>query len=143
MKSSTIITFFLNTASICTLSNAFSIHPIQHSRRLATLSAATNQDNHQYQKDEEINKYSKNDSRRKFLEMFTLIGTTAVVSPLPGNALVKGNAPPPKKKASEERKCVNVEECQEMAERYISYPTISFVSYHLCPTFHVYSSYQK
>jgi hypothetical protein len=38
--------------------------------------------------------------------------------PLPANALVKGNAPPPKKKASdEERKCVNVEECQEMAER--------------------------
>jgi len=32
---------------------------------------------------------------------------------------VKGNAPPPKKSASsgEERKCRNVEECQEQAEK--------------------------
>jgi FKBP-type peptidyl-prolyl cis-trans isomerase len=37
----------------------------------------------------------------------------------PANALVKGNAPPPTKKAPalEERKCRNVEECQEMAEK--------------------------
>ena len=36
----------------------------------------------------------------------------------PVNALVKGVAPPPPKKAAGDRpKCVNVEECQEMAEK--------------------------
>jgi hypothetical protein len=64
-------------------------------------------------------------SRRNFLEKLTVAGLGAVTAtstiistmPEPANALVKGNAPPPKKKATEERKCVNVEECQEMAER--------------------------
>lgn len=61
-----------------------------------------------------------NNNRRNFLQTI-IVGTSSAIvvgSPLPGNALVKGNAPPPKKKASsEERKCTNVEECQEMAER--------------------------
>ena len=40
-----------------------------------------------------------------------------VSSPSPSNALVKGVAPPPKKKSGEKSKCTNVEECQAMAEQ--------------------------
>lgn len=43
-----------------------------------------------------------------------------LTSPLPSHALVKGNAPPPKSSppgSSSEKKCRNVEECQEQAER--------------------------
>lgn len=59
-------------------------------------------------------------NRRKALSF--LFTTTTAVATLPSEkalALVKGNAPPPPKKLSsnEERKCRNVEECQEMAER--------------------------
>lgn len=43
--------------------------------------------------------------------------TVSTIQPQQCEALVKGNAPPPKKGPSEERKCRNVEECQEMAER--------------------------
>jgi FKBP-type peptidyl-prolyl cis-trans isomerase len=42
-------------------------------------------------------------------------GAATVVVPLPANALVKGNTPPPKKKPGE-RSCTNVEECQQLAE---------------------------
>uniref|UniRef100_A0A6U3WNG8 peptidylprolyl isomerase n=1 Tax=Skeletonema marinoi TaxID=267567 RepID=A0A6U3WNG8_9STRA len=58
-------------------------------------------------------------SRATFLTT-TLTSSAAlwINSAQPSNALVKGNAPPPKKSASsEERKCRNVEECQEQAER--------------------------
>ena len=64
-------------------------------------------------------------SRRSVLESapaflsFALLGASAV-TPLPCNALVKGNAPPPKASppgSSSEKKCRNVEECQEQAER--------------------------
>ena len=44
----------------------------------------------------------------------------AAATPLPSHALVKGNAPPPKSSppgSSPEKKCRNVEECQEQAER--------------------------
>jgi hypothetical protein len=48
-----------------------------------------------------------------------MITATTNLAPEKAHALVKGNAPPPPKKLSsnEERKCRNVEECQEMAER--------------------------
>lgn len=53
-------------------------------------------------------------------EFFQAAVSFASLLTLPRNAdaLVKGNAPPPKKGTpSDERKCRNVEECQEMAER--------------------------
>lgn len=61
-------------------------------------------------------------NRRKALSFLFTTTTTTAVATLPSEkayALVKGNAPPPPKKPSsnEERKCRNVEECQEMAER--------------------------
>ena len=60
-------------------------------------------------------------SRAQFLAT-TLTSSAALwtTTAQPSNALVKGNAPPPKKSASsggEERKCRNVEECQEQAEK--------------------------
>mmetsp|Transcript_9520 Transcript_9520/g.17896 ORF Transcript_9520/g.17896 Transcript_9520/m.17896 type:complete len:316 (+) Transcript_9520:161-1108(+) len=46
------------------------------------------------------------------------ISSTTILYPQSANALVKGNAPPPTKKAPlEERKCRNVDECQEMADK--------------------------
>mmetsp|Transcript_5664 Transcript_5664/g.8218 ORF Transcript_5664/g.8218 Transcript_5664/m.8218 type:complete len:312 (+) Transcript_5664:104-1039(+) len=56
-------------------------------------------------------------SRATFLTT-TLTSSAAlwINSAQPSNALVKGNAPPPKK-SSAERTCRNVEECQEQAER--------------------------
>eukprot|EP00815_Leptocylindrus_aporus_P003092 CAMPEP_0116063156 /NCGR_PEP_ID=MMETSP0322-20121206/8241_1 /TAXON_ID=163516 /ORGANISM="Leptocylindrus danicus var. apora, Strain B651" /LENGTH=269 /DNA_ID=CAMNT_0003548709 /DNA_START=243 /DNA_END=1052 /DNA_ORIENTATION=+ len=62
-------------------------------------------------------------SRRKVLARaaFSIAGTSLVgkdlMIPLPAYALVKGVAPPPPKRKGEGRKCVNVEECQEMAEK--------------------------
>ena len=49
-----------------------------------------------------------------------VFAATTLTSPLPSHALVKGNAPPPKSSppgSSSEKKCRNVEECQEQAER--------------------------
>lgn len=66
------------------------------------------------------NEQSNSISRAQFLTTSlttsAALWTTTVQS---SNALVKGNAPPPKKSASsgEERKCRNVEECQEQAEK--------------------------
>ncbi len=70
---------------------------------------------------------NEENDRRSFLQttLTSIVGGTTTASafistftPSPANALVKGNAPPPKKKSSDgERKCTNVEECQEMAER--------------------------
>lgn len=58
--------------------------------------------------------------RRQFLESTALssIGMFTLFSnPNVANALVKGNAPPPKKSAGGEKpKCTNVEECQAAAE---------------------------
>lgn len=59
----------------------------------------------------------KNISRHRFLAT-TASALLPIIAASPANALVKGNAPPPKKKVSdggEGVKCVNVEECQEMA----------------------------
>lgn len=66
------------------------------------------------------NEQSNSISRAQFLT--TSLTTSAALwttTVQPSNALVKGNAPPPKKSASsgEERKCRNVEECQEQAEK--------------------------
>lgn len=55
-------------------------------------------------------------SRSSFLYSAASI-TFLLTQPNETHALVKGIAPPPKKGPSEERKCRNVEECQEMAER--------------------------
>lgn len=52
----------------------------------------------------------------------SLLFTTAATltsNPSQANALVKGNAPPPKKQKSEV-KCTNVEECQEQAEKSLA-----------------------
>ena len=54
--------------------------------------------------------------RRQVLHGMALAGFALLASPLASNALVKGVAPPPPKKASGDKpKCTNVEECQEMA----------------------------
>jgi len=55
-----------------------------------------------------------------FFATVTTVTTTTITSPLPANALVKGNAPPPaasKKSGDDRPKCTNVEECQALAER--------------------------
>jgi len=74
----------------------------------------------QTDENEQINNTpSSSISRGRFLAT-TLTSSAAlwINTAQPSNALVKGNAPPPKKSASsEERKCRNVEECQEQAER--------------------------
>ena len=55
---------------------------------------------------------------RKNFVILTTASLASTLLPRPSSALVKGNAPPPKKKPEEgERKCRNVEECQEMAEK--------------------------
>jgi FKBP-type peptidyl-prolyl cis-trans isomerase len=55
-------------------------------------------------------------SRREALQ--NIILSTTVVFPLTANALVKGNAPPPKRTISETKpKCTNVEECQAQAAK--------------------------
>lgn len=58
-------------------------------------------------------------SRLAFLQSIPIASAGFyIVQPQSADALVKGNAPPPPKRApSEERKCRNVEECQEMAEK--------------------------
>jgi hypothetical protein len=54
--------------------------------------------------------------RRQVLQGMAIAGFAFFASPLASNALVKGVAPPPPKKASGDKpKCTNVEECQEMA----------------------------
>ena len=62
--------------------------------------------------------------RRRVLDGVAAAGlawwTSLLVDPVhPSEALVKGNAPPPKKSAasSDKPKCTNVEECQAMAEQ--------------------------
>ncbi|KAL7508831.1 hypothetical protein ACHAXN_005892 [Cyclotella atomus] len=61
---------------------------------------------------------SNNDLTRKNFIALTTATIASTTLPPPSSALVKGNAPPPKKKPEEgERKCRNVEECQEMAEK--------------------------
>lgn len=62
-------------------------------------------------------KASSQQSRLGFLQSTAALVALSSLQVQPANALVKGNAPPPKKGVSEERKCRNVEECQEMAER--------------------------
>lgn len=61
-------------------------------------------------------------SRRNLLQNIMLATSSVCIAAIPqrSNALVKGNAPPPKSSSSSERKCRNVEECQEMAERLAS-----------------------
>ncbi|KAL9185805.1 hypothetical protein ACHAXT_003582 [Thalassiosira profunda] len=59
-------------------------------------------------------------SRHRFLASAASSALLPILAfPDTSHALVKGNAPPPKKKASDgsEVKCRNVEECQEMAEK--------------------------
>ena len=58
-------------------------------------------------------------TRHHFLTTTTsaLLPILTLSNPAPSNALVKGNAPPPKKGATEAVKCRNVEECQEEAEK--------------------------
>ena len=69
---------------------------------------------------------SRNDivvARRSVLQSTAaaaVFAAATLTSPLPSHALVKGNAPPPKSSppgSSSEKKCRNVEECQEQAER--------------------------
>lgn len=64
---------------------------------------------------------SKPSQRRPFL-VFTAqcISSLGLLNASPSNALVKGNAPPPPRKKSSgdnDKKCTNVEECQELAQR--------------------------
>uniref|UniRef100_A0A7S0ANI2 Peptidylprolyl isomerase n=1 Tax=Minutocellus polymorphus TaxID=265543 RepID=A0A7S0ANI2_9STRA len=58
-------------------------------------------------------------ARRSVLQSAAMFAAATLTSPLPSHALVKGNAPPPKSSppgSSSEKKCRNVEECQEQAE---------------------------
>lgn len=76
---------------------------------------------------EETNNETKDDgivvARRSVLQSSAaafVFAATTLTSPFPSHALVKGNAPPPKSSppgSSSEKKCRNVEECQEQAER--------------------------
>ncbi len=70
-----------------------------------------------------LNLRQPDDERPSSISRATFLTTTLTSSAAlwinsiqPSNALVKGNAPPPKK-SSAERTCRNVEECQEQAER--------------------------
>jgi len=60
-------------------------------------------------------------NRRDFLWKSSMSGlalmTASVSSLQPAQALVKGNAPPPKKSATTALKCTNVDECQKIAEQ--------------------------
>ena len=56
-------------------------------------------------------------SRPEFVQAAAVSLASLITMPQNADALVKGNAPPPKKGVSDERKCRNVEECQEMADR--------------------------
>ena len=59
-------------------------------------------------------------ARRSVLQSAAMVAATTLSNPLASHALVKGNAPPPKASppgSSSEKKCRNVEECQEQAER--------------------------
>jgi len=62
-----------------------------------------------------------NSHRRHFLTAATtaaMIISSSIVAPYAANALVKGVAPPPKRKAGDGAlKCTNVDECQALAER--------------------------
>jgi len=98
------------------------INPIIVSSLLASASAFTVRITQQRSK---ISLNAEEQTRLSFLQSATAAASAAcltlsTIQPLPANALVKGNAPPPKKGPSEERKCRNVEECQEMAENLAS-----------------------
>lgn len=59
-------------------------------------------------------------ARRSVLQSAAMVAAATLSTPLASHALVKGNAPPPKSSppgSSSEKKCRNVEECQEQAER--------------------------
>ena len=59
-------------------------------------------------------------ARRSVLQSAAMAAAATLSTPLTSHALVKGNAPPPKASppgSSSEKKCRNVEECQEQAER--------------------------
>jgi hypothetical protein len=57
-------------------------------------------------------------SRRQMLQGMAIASWALLLSPQPSQALVKGNAPPSKQKPSGDKpKCVNLEECQEQAEK--------------------------
>lgn len=96
-------------------------------RRTTAILHSSPPSNNQNNIDNEANKneFDQINNRRNFLSnSLTTMGVSSsyvFLSPHTANALVKGNAPPPKKKSSDEqRKCTNVEECQEMAERLAS-----------------------
>mmetsp|Transcript_27323 Transcript_27323/g.54669 ORF Transcript_27323/g.54669 Transcript_27323/m.54669 type:complete len:306 (+) Transcript_27323:116-1033(+) len=63
------------------------------------------------------------DRRRSFLRVLLSVPTVVAASSVgvlqPAEALVRGSAPPPPRKigSTSERKCVNLEECQELADR--------------------------
>jgi hypothetical protein len=68
-------------------------------------------------RDTKLHLSNKDLTRKNFIALSTATIASTIL-PSPSSALVKGNAPPPKKKPEEgERKCRNVEECQEMAEK--------------------------
>ena len=59
-------------------------------------------------------------ARRSVLQSAAMVAAATLSTPLASHALVKGNAPPSKSSppgSSPEKKCRNVEECQEQAER--------------------------
>jgi len=131
MKSQTTLTilsllYCTYLSSQISVTFAFSLHPTNH--HVSTLTTQSTSNNQQLFSFEL--QATNNQERRTFLQkslsLSTIIGlgsatATATIYPSPVNALVKGNAPPPKKKASDEaKKCTNVEECQEMAERLAS-----------------------
>jgi len=87
---------------------------------LTTVSAFSVQDNNAGGRPSTILKAEAQSTRLSFLKSATAACVALSIQPENASALVKGNAPPPKKGPSEERKCRNVEECQEMAERLAS-----------------------
>jgi hypothetical protein len=88
----------LSMASAFTISHSCSQSQLQSHGRLSTSLNASQQ------------------TRLAFIQSATAAVALSTIQPQPADALVKGNAPPPKKSVSDERKCRNVEECQEQAE---------------------------
>lgn len=99
--------YHITLASLLAKTSAFSVQNINHqSARSTPTSSSLYAEGHQ--------------TRLSFLQSATAACVALSTQPETASALVKGNAPPPKKGPSEERKCRNVEECQEMAERLAS-----------------------
>ena len=121
MQLTSLVTLLHLTLQLSKIGGFSTVHQYQNVKRNTRVIIHANTKNNNEDESSNLN------NRRNFIsESFTSAVGVAMgvsssyvfLSPDTANALVKGNAPPPKKKSGDEqRKCTNVEECQEMAER--------------------------